>query len=86
MRVRLKHMTLDNKVIHPIILPSKSYVSLIMRHFHECLSHQRKGISLNEIRTNGFWIIVGSSVVSKVISSCVKCQWSRGIVQQKMSY
>ena len=43
-------------------------------------------MTLNEVRSNGFWIISGSDVVSSIISSCVKCKKLRGAVQeQRMS-
>ena len=43
-------------------------------------------MTLNEIRPNGFWILGGSSIVTNLISSCVKCQRLRGSVQeQRMS-
>ncbi|XP_022810538.1 uncharacterized protein LOC111347571 [Stylophora pistillata] len=43
-------------------------------------------MTLNEIRSNGFWILGGSSIVTNLISSCVKCQKLRGSVQeQRMS-
>ncbi|XP_060554552.1 uncharacterized protein LOC132715557 [Ruditapes philippinarum] len=40
---------------HPIILPRKGHVSdLILRHFHERVKHQGRGMTINEIRANGF--------------------------------
>ena len=43
-------------------------------------------VGKNEVRSNGFWVINGSSVVASLISSCVKCQRLRGAVQeQRMS-
>ena len=43
-------------------------------------------MTLNEVRSNGFWVVSGSSVVASMISSCVKCQRLRGAVQeQRMS-
>ena len=43
-------------------------------------------MSLNEIRSNGFWVIGGTSAVAYVISKCVSCRKLRGAAQeQKMS-
>ena len=43
-------------------------------------------MTLNEVRSNGFWIISGSAVVSSIVSSCVKCNKLCGAVQeQRMS-
>ena len=59
---------------------------LIVKHFHERTHHQGKGMTLNEVGSNGFWVVGGPSVVANIISSCVKCQRLRGAVQeQRMS-
>ena len=43
-------------------------------------------MTLNELRSNEFWVNSGSSVVAKMISSCNRCQGLRGAVQeQRMS-
>ena len=43
-------------------------------------------MTLNELRSNGFWIIGGSSAVGYHIANCVTCQRLRGAVQeQKMA-
>ena len=44
-------------------------------------------MTLNELRSNGFWVNSGSSVVAKMkISSCIRCQGLLGAVQeQRMS-
>ena len=84
---RLRHANLSDEVKFPIILPKRSHISkLIIRYFHEKINHQGKGMTLNEIRSYGFWIIDATSSVFNVISSCMKCQNLRGTVQeQKMS-
>ena len=84
---RLRRTNLTDEIKLPIILPQDSHITmLIAKHFHECASHQGKGITLNEVRSNGFWVINGSSVVASLISSCIKCQRLHGAVQeQRMS-
>ena len=43
-------------------------------------------MTLNEVRSNGFWVVSGPSVVANIISSCIKCQRLRGAAQeQRMS-
>ncbi|XP_044185248.1 uncharacterized protein LOC122965286 [Acropora millepora] len=65
---RLKYANLNDDVKHPIILPKNSHVtSLLIRDFHERTLHQGKGITLNGIRSNGFWVIGGSSAVSNYV-------------------
>ena len=83
---RLKHADLSDEVKHPVILPKGSHVtSLIIRYYHESTKHQGKGMTLNQIRPHGFWIIGGSLAVSNVIASCVTCRKLRGAVIEQMS-
>ena len=84
-RIQRGHFTDDTKF--PVILPRKSHVtSLIIKYFHEKVQHQGRGMSLNEIRANGFWVIGGTSAVASKIADCVTCRKLRGAVQeQKMS-
>ncbi|XP_069133232.1 uncharacterized protein [Argopecten irradians] len=84
---RIKHGDFDASVKHPIILPRKSHVTkLVIRHYHERVEHQGRGITTGEIRANGFWIVGCSSAVSSYISKCVTCLKLRGITQgQRMA-
>ncbi|XP_053391973.1 uncharacterized protein LOC128554688 [Mercenaria mercenaria] len=72
---------------HPIVLPNKGHITdLIVRHFHERCLHQGRGMTTNEIRQNGFWIIGCSGVVSSMLSKCRVCRKLRAVSQyQKMS-
>ena len=84
---RLRRASLTEDVKFPIILPRNSLVTkLIVKHFHKRTQHQGKGMTLNEVRSNGFWVVSGSSIVASMISCCVKCQRLHGAVQeQRMS-
>ena len=75
-------MPLDIK--HPCILPKKGHVTeLIICHFHQKVAHQGRGMTHNSIRSSGFWIIDGSSVVSNHISKCVTYRRIRGGLQKQ---
>lgn len=55
---RLSLATLHPHVKHPAILPKNSHISaLLVKHFHERIYHQGRGMTLNELRANGFWIL-----------------------------
>lgn len=84
---RLKRSQMDIDVKHPVILPKKSHVTeLVVRHFHERVCHQGRGITSNEIRLNGIWVVGLNSVVSRLIWHCVTCRRLRGVTQvQKMA-
>ena len=84
---RLKHADIPDQVKHPVILPKNSHITnLVVKCYHERINHQGKGMTLNEIRSRGFWIIGGSSVVGSTIASCVTCRKLQGaVLEQKMS-
>ena len=84
---RLERSTMCYEMKHPIILPRKSHITvLIIRYFHERIKHQGRGFTINEIRANGYWIIGCSRAVSSYIYSCVTCRKLRsGTSSQKMS-
>ena len=51
---RLENSTLPFEVKHPIVLPKSSQVTdLIIDHFHKKVKHPGKGMTMNEIRSNG---------------------------------
>lgn len=84
---RIRHALVSYDLKHPIILPGKSYVtSLLVRHHHEIISHQGRGMTLNDLQSHGYWIIGGSSEVSTYISKCVICRKLCGTLEgQKMA-
>ena len=84
---RIRNVSIDDKAKHPIVLPKKEYLSeLVARQLHERVEHQGRGITMNEVRSSGYWIIGGKSVVAKLIKKCATCQRLRATVtDQKMA-
>ena len=84
---RIKHSSLLDEIKHPIILPKDGHITkLIIDHYHNVAQHQGRGVTHNEIRASGFWIINGSSAVARYIHSCITCKRLRGtFVEQKMA-
>ena len=77
---RLKQLSLLYGVKHPIILPQKSHVTTLI------VKHHGKGITMNEIRSNGFWIVSCGKAVSAHIFHCVTCRQLRShTTEQKMA-
>ena len=71
---RLRMSGLSDECKHSTILPKKSKVTdLIVQWCHYNTAHSRRGITLNEIRCRGFWIICRSSVVKSVIFKACVC-------------
>ena len=72
---------------HPVILPKNSQITrAIVQHFHQKVCHQGRGITQNEIRANGYWIVKGSRLVAQLIKNCVTCRrLRRPQEEQKMA-
>ena len=84
---RLKFTEMPEYVKFPVILPGKSHIAnLIVKHCHEQVNHQGRGMTINEVRSCGYWIVGASSAVASYIARCVKCRKLRGMVEeQKMA-
>ena len=75
---RLGKSCVPYDVKYPVTLPKKGHVTnLILCHYHQLVKHQGRGITQNEIRSSGYWIVGGSSVVSNHISKCVLSEAER---------
>ncbi|KAK3102368.1 hypothetical protein FSP39_010852 [Pinctada imbricata] len=60
---------------HPVILPRDSHVTeIILSHAHAKACHQGRGITLNQLRALGYWVIGGSKAVASFIRQCVMCR------------
>ena len=72
---------------HPVTIPRTGHITeLIVRFYHEKICHLGRGMTLNHLRKNGFWIIGGTAVVACLIRNCVICKKTRGTVtSQKMA-
>ena len=65
--------------IHPAILPKGSAVStMIVRDCYKRMAHGGRGGTMQEIRSNGYWIINYNALVRHVIYNCVVCRSMRG--------
>lgn len=81
---RLQKSSLPDAEKHPVIIPSGNHVtSLIVKHYHEMVRHQGRGITLNCLRSNGYWVVGGSKTVASLIHSCVLCRRMRRPVEEQ---
>ncbi|XP_057694568.1 uncharacterized protein LOC130917316 isoform X2 [Corythoichthys intestinalis] len=81
---RLTKASLHPNIKHPVIMPRDHHVSrLLIKHCHEKIHHQGRGMTVNEIRANGIWIIGCSTEVSSFIYKCVKCRRYRKYNQEQ---
>lgn len=84
---RLEKAALHPHVKHPAIVPKASHLTkLLIDHYHKHVQHQGRGMTMNELRANGIWIIGCSQAVSSHIYNCVKCRkFRRGTEEQRMA-
>ena len=72
---RLQQSNLDEKIMHPVMLPKKGKLTeMIIRWCHQKTTYSGRNVTLNEIRTSGYWVIQGNSAVKEVISRCITCR------------
>lgn len=82
---RLTRSSLHPHVKHPAILPRSSHVSsLLIKHYHEKVHHQGRGITTNELRSQGIWILGCSSAVASHIYKCTTCRRYRRNTQDQL--
>ncbi|XP_076740274.1 uncharacterized protein LOC143418645 [Maylandia zebra] len=84
---RLERSTLQPHVKHPVILPKTCHIAkLLIDHYHQRVKHQGRGMTINELRSNGIWILGCSQAVSSFIYNCIKCRkFRRRGEEQKMA-
>ena len=83
---RIRKSTLEYKLKHPVLLPREGHItSVVMRYYHEKVAQAGRGITINELSSQKYWIIGCTSAV-KSISKCVGCRQFRGnLCQHKMA-
>ena len=84
---RITKADLTDNLKNPVILPKTGHITeLIIRHIHERTHHSGRGVTLNELRSNGYWIINVIAAVRSFISRCVRCRYLHGTAgEQKMA-
>ena len=73
---------------HQVIILQKGHLTnLLIRHHLLKVNHMGHGMIHNELCPGGYWLISGSSVVLRFISSCVTCRRLRRPTElQKMAF
>ena len=76
---RIRRANLSVTLKNPTILPESSHIiSLIIGHVQERTHHGGRGMTLNEFRASGYWIVSGNAMVKQFISKCLTCRHLRG--------
>lgn len=72
---RLRGSKLPDLVKHPAIIPKEGHITrLLIQQAHEQTRHMGRGLTQNQLRSNGYWILGGSSTVHAYIRECVTCR------------
>ena len=59
---RIRRVNLPVNMKHPVIIPRKGHLTeLLIEHHHLKVNHMGRGMTHNELRQNGYWLISGSS-------------------------
>ena len=82
---RLQHASLCDSVKHPVILPKDDHFTraiIASLHTH----HAGRSQTLNNLRSQGYWVISGSKTVESLLRNCAGCRRQRRPVEeQKMA-
>lgn len=72
---RLCNAPLPSSVKHPVIIPKDHHITkMIISQCHENVKHQGKGLTINEIRSQGYWIPGMNRAVAFHVHHCVTCR------------
>ena len=85
---RLSRSKLTSNEAHPVVLPNTSNITeaIVVIWSHETIDHGGRGLTLNNLKKNGIWVLGANAVVRRIIHKCVMCRKLRGkFGDQKMS-
>ena len=84
---RFSRSKLTSNEAHPVVLSKTSNITeAVVIWSHETIGHGGRGLTLNNLRKNGIWVVGANAVVRKIIHKCVICRKLRGkFGDQKMS-
>lgn len=72
---RLCNSSLPDSIKHPAIIPKDHHIAkMIIAHHHKRMKHQGKGLTINDIRSHGYWIPGINRAVASYIRQCVTCR------------
>ena len=84
---RISQFRMENKRKHPILLRKNGHItSVIINIYQGRVGHGGRGMTINEIRSTGFWVINCTAAVKSMNLEFVECRELCGkTCQQKMS-
>ena len=74
-RGKLRKSNLHFTNVHPILLSKDSCITrLIVKWCHQKTAHGGRGLTINEVWSNGFWVFRCNTIVRSLVGKCVKCR------------
>ena len=71
---RLRKSNLRFTDVHSILLSKDSCITrLIVEWCHQKTAHGGRGLTINEIRSNGLWVVQCNTIVRSLVGKCVRC-------------
>ena len=81
---RIRKSALEKNIQHPILMPRYCRITQLMIEWcHSQVAHAGRGMTINAVRTSGYWVINCNAAVRSIISKCVRCKNLRGKFQQQ---
>ena len=75
---RLDNCFINSNCKHPVLLPKDGKVTTLIIQHHKMAAHGGHCITLNQIRSSGYWIVDANSAVKNFIFRFVDCHRLRG--------
>ena len=80
---RLDKVDISNDCKDPTLMPKGCHISkLIIVWCHQKIGHSGRRMTLNEVRSSGFWTVNVNAVIPSLIYHCVTCRNLRGKLEE----
>ena len=76
---RIRKSVLEKNIEHPVLIPRYCRITqLVTEWCHNQVAHAGRGMTINALRTSGYWVINCDAAVRSTISKCDRCKILRG--------
>ena len=83
---RLSRSKLTSNEAHPVLPKTSNITEAVVIWSHETIGHGGRGVTLNNLKKKGIWLLGANTVLRRIIHKCVKCRKLHGkFDDQKMS-
>ena len=68
---------------HSVSLGKDDITRLVVEWCCMKLGHVGRGLAINEIRSNGFWVVWCNTIIRSMIGKCIKCRLLQGKLENR---